>query len=321
MPRLELPDLPRPVSTRSRNAFTLIELLAIMATIAILISLLLPAIQSAREAARRNQCQSNLKQFGLAMHNYLIAYNVLPTGLGGDKRYSLHVMLLPYMDQGVIYHSFNMSLLAADASSPGPNSTGVYAQIGVLACPSDPYVKAPETNYAGNLGDNRAAYRPNGVFEVKPVGFQQITDGTSGTVAMAEFLVGRTDQVERLRAVFWPNDFATGPPLSLIQFSGRCFTLDGMEARGNIKGMLWTLGLRECTLYDHTLPINQPSCVSTASSKEVAVATTATSLHPGGANCLFADGSVRFLKEVINPAVWRGLGTRNGGEVISAASY
>jgi prepilin-type processing-associated H-X9-DG protein len=225
------------------------------------------------------------------------------------------------MDQAPIYHSFNMSLFAANASSPGPNSTSVYAQIGLLACPSDFSVRVPMTNYAGNLGDNRAAYKPNGIFEIRAIGFQEIIDGTTDTVAMSEFIVGRAEQIDRLRSVFWPTDFSTGPPLSLNQFAARCLTLEGMEARSNIKGMLWTLGQREFTLYDHTLPINDPSCASTASSKEVAVATTATSLHPSGANCLFADGHVRFLSERINPSVWRSLGTRNGGEVISGASY
>lgn len=324
MTRPESPNLAVSVRSRGRSALTLIELLVTISIIAILIGLLLPAVQSAREAARRNQCQSNLRQFGLAMNNYASTYNLLPSGHGGTNRYSLHVALLPYLDQAVVFHCFNMSLFAADASSPGPNSTAVYAQIGVLECPSDPFVKTPMTNYAGNLGDNRAAYTPegNGVFDVEPIGFQQITDGASNTVAMSEFLVGLMDhRIERLRTFFWPTDFATGPPLSLAQFSARCYELEGMQPMSNIKGVLWTLGQREFTLYDHTLPINWPSCGSTVSSKVVAGATTATSLHPGGANCLFADGHVRLLSGGINPAVWRGLGTRNGGEVFSSTSY
>ncbi|MGC8641788.1 MAG: DUF1559 domain-containing protein [Isosphaeraceae bacterium] len=299
------------------RGFTLVECLVVFAVIGILLSLLLPAVQSAREAARRNQCQCNLKQFGLALQEYASVYGVMPSGLGGEKHYSLHVALLPYYEQAPLYNAFNMSVFAADVSSPGPNSTAVYARLGILTCPSDPYSVSPMTNYAGNLGDNRAAYKPNGVFEGPPVGFQQITDGASMTAAMSEFLVGRPERVERLRSVFWPADFATGPPLDLRQFSTRCFNLTGMIPAQNIKGRLWTLGLREFTLYDHTLPINQPTCTSTVHSTEVAGSTTATSLHPGGADCLFADGHVRFLSQEIDPSVWRALGTRNGGEVIS----
>lgn len=303
------------------RGFTLIELLVVVAILGVLIALLLPAIQAAREAARRSKCANNLKQFGLACHNYASTHHVLPMGRIGAPSYSLHVALLPHLDQGPLFDAFNMSILAADVSSPGPNSTGIYAKLDFLLCPSDPQAKSPMTSYAGCLGDHRSAFTPNGVFEVGPVTLAAIKDGTSGTVAMSEFLVGRGDRVERLRAHFAPTDMLDGPPADLEQFSARCRSLAGMEPAANIKGMIWTLGQREHTLYDHTLPINNPSCVNTIASKEVAVATTATSLHPGGANGLFADGHVRFLSERIAPAIWRGLGTRNGGEAISSTAY
>jgi prepilin-type N-terminal cleavage/methylation domain-containing protein/prepilin-type processing-associated H-X9-DG protein len=304
------------------RAFTLIELLVTLAIIGLLIALLLPAVQAAREAARRSQCVNHLRQFGLAIQGYIAVDGAMPTGLGGDKRYSLHVVLLPFLDQGPLYQSFNMSVFAADASSPGPNDTSFNARLDLLSCPSDPYVKSPMTNYAGCLGDHRAAFKPNGVFEISPVRPQAITDGTSTTAAMSEFLVGRPDQIERLRTYFVPSDLTVGPPAGLAQFSARCRALDKMTpAPMMVKGMIWTLGQRDYTLYDHTLTINQPSCVNTTASKEVAVATTATSLHPHGANCLFADGHARFLNQGVNETVWRALGTKNGGELISSSAY
>ena len=177
------------------------------------------------------------------------------------------------------------------------------------------------TNYAGCYGDHRSWFKPNGVFESSPVNIASITDGTSETVAMSEFLVGIPDQVQRLRSIFAPSIYGGDPPATLDQFAARCRSLDRMEPASNLKGFPWTRGQREMTLYDNGLPINQPTCRNTAGSTEAAGASTATSLHPGGANVLFADGHVRFLNEGIAAPVWRALGTRAGGEVVSAIGY
>ena len=135
----------QPVSSRpSRRGFTLIELLVVIAIIAILISLLLPAVQQAREAARRSQCANNLKQIGIAMHSYHDAYQSLPWGSGpyGWNDWSMHILLLPYMEQGPVYASLNFNLLnqGDTASYQGylANTTGVCVRIAGFLCPSAP---------------------------------------------------------------------------------------------------------------------------------------------------------------------------------------
>lgn len=311
-------SIDRPERRLSRHpAFTLIEVLVVLSIIGLLIALLLPAVQSAREAARRSQCANNLRQLGLASENYVSVHKVFPLGRNGLMSYSPHVALLPFLEQQVLYTALNLSIPAADQSTPGPNSTAVFAGLAVLACPSDPLAIPPMTNYAGCLGDFRSAYAPNGVFEVRPVSFSSITDGSAATVAMSEFLVGRVDAVDRLRTRFKPLDFLNGPPETLDQFVNRCRTLNNMTPDFSVpKGKIWTLGARDYTLYDHVLTVNDPSCLNTFSSSEVLASTTAASLHSLGANCLFADGHVRFLSSTIRTVVWRAMGTRNGGEII-----
>lgn len=308
---------------RERRGFSLIEILVVVAVIGILVALLIPAVQAAREAARRAECINHLKQFGLALHAYSATHHVFPSGLGEDMRYSLHVMLLPSLEQRPVYDAFNMSFRAVDQSYPGPNATALYSRIGLLTCPSDPESNPPMTSYAGCLGDHRSPYvrGGNGVFVARPIGPHQITDGLSSTVAMSEFLVGRHDEVERLRSIYLPNDFR-GPAQDLVQFRIRCRALDRMvPTLLQIKGRLWTHGLREHTLYDHTMTANQPSCNNTVSSPDVAGSTTATSNHNNGVNGLFADGHVKFLTDGIDPRVWGALGTRNGGEIVEATTY
>jgi prepilin-type processing-associated H-X9-DG protein len=207
----------------------LIELLVVIAIIAVLIALLLPAVQQAREAARRSQCKNNLKQFGLALHNYHEAFSTFPegefdpsnlaapgnSGWGGWCGFSTHVMLLPYLDQGPLYNRLNFMINCCSYStqypSPaqgGPNmpagtNDGVLdnVRLPIFLCPSDPgtnrFVAA--NNYAGSMGpgfcwstwtgDNRA--NNVGVFVVcKNVSIASILDGTSNTIGVGEILTG-----------------------------------------------------------------------------------------------------------------------------------
>ena len=141
---------------KRRAAFTLIELLVVIAIIAVLIALLLPAVQSAREAARRAQCTNNLKQIGLAMHNYHISIECFPMSMGLDSpgfgypepvSYSGLSMLLPYMEQTVIFNAINYSLLRGD---PG-NNTATATSVNSFLCPSDPQQSNLPAGQAGNL--------------------------------------------------------------------------------------------------------------------------------------------------------------------------
>ncbi len=127
--------------------------------------------------------------------------------------------------------------------------------------------------------------------------------------------------MDPLRSNFAPANMF-GPPEGLAQFSAQCRGLyDMVPAPATVKGMIWTLGQRNFTLYDHVLTPNEPTCANTATSTEVAGATTATSLHPGGVNGLFADGHVQFFKDGIDTTVWRALATRNGAEIFPSDAY
>ena len=193
----------------TKRGFTLIELLVVIAIIAVLIALLLPAVQMAREAARRVQCTNNLKQIGLALHAYVESKGVLCFGQGPEPTsawngWSSHVMLLPYMEQKTLYDSLNFDV--PDGSAPGAveNSTGQRVAIATFLCPSDTdrlIAPAGHNNYYGCTGSNPkmndgittgvfgGMYGP-GPYVPTTVGLQAITDGTSQTAAFSERVMG-----------------------------------------------------------------------------------------------------------------------------------
>jgi prepilin-type N-terminal cleavage/methylation domain-containing protein len=139
-----------------RKAFTLIEVLVVMAIIGLLVALALPAVHSAREAGRRAQCINNLRQMGIALHSYASAYGVLPCGQGGRGQ-SMLVSVLPYLDQNRLYHAFNFDLGVGELDA---NRTAIATRVATLLCPSDPaaWRQFAPTNYAGNL--RWAIHRP-----------------------------------------------------------------------------------------------------------------------------------------------------------------
>ena len=309
--------------------FTLIELLVVISIIAVLFGLLLPAVQAAREAARRASCMSNLKQYGIAMHAYHTTHGMLPAGVTASF-YSLHVAFLPYMEQSTLFNSVNFDFLAVGAVYE-QNSTVSKTKLATLWCPSDPLTPQVEgrTNYVGCYnGGIKVGELTNGVFGYPNVRFSGILDGLSSTVAMSEFLVGELDKMDRLRTTFVTPDGTpdgTAPaPGGVEGFLRRCKGLVGMIPFPYvIKGNQWMVGQLSSTLYSHNLPVNSPSCNISLSeiTSMASEAVSATSLHPGGANCLFADGHGSFVRETVDTLVWRALATRNGGELISAGAY
>ncbi|WP_158633445.1 DUF1559 domain-containing protein [Tautonia sociabilis] len=313
------------ISGRSccRHAFTLVECLVVLAIIALLIAIVVPAVQMAREAGRRAQCANNLRQFGLALANYASTVGSFPLGYGGQG-YSAHAALLPYMDQKPLYDALNFDV-GSSFFPPPENWTVAVLTPGTFLCPSDTQPQFNQgigfTSYAGNRGVGVQKYGYNGVFSgpfespIKPSG---INDGLSNTVAISEWLFGPANPLVRdaRRSVF-----KTIPPLDqpeeFDRFAEACHNIDLRTAPTNapFRGMNWLFGEFNFSLYNHTLSPNDHSC--TNGSGFQTGAWTATSLHPGGVNAAFADGHVRFVKDSTERNLWRALGSRNGGEAIS----
>jgi len=294
----------------SRRGFTLVELLCTIAVIGVLVGLILPAVQMAREAARRSQCVNNLKQIGLAVHGYASDKNVIAQGVNGFSHFG---MLLPYCEERALYDSLNFSLEPFSIE----NRTSATSTLSSLLCASEsvrPEV-AGQTSYAGNAGAGFDGYRPrsNGMFGDHPVRFADVTDGTTSTALISEWRLGPGFGVrDAKRSVF------DSPKLILDfePFARACQSIDTATAALNAsKGESWLQAGSPSTLYNHILGPNDRSC--TNSTLVQIGAWTSGSLHNGGSNTLFADGHVQFVKDGVSLATWRAMGTRDGNELIS----
>jgi prepilin-type N-terminal cleavage/methylation domain-containing protein/prepilin-type processing-associated H-X9-DG protein len=339
-----------------RRAFTLIELLVVIAIIAVLIALLLPAVQAAREAARRSQCLNNLKQLGLAIHNYYTTIGSLPPGYlfkGGWDQWSSSVCILSQVEQGNLYNSLNFVNVNNPGSPNNPaNSTVFGAQIVLFLCPSDldrlVNNGLSHNNYCGNWGSipQRYSTSPNGPFgggpnePSGPIGFQGITDGLSNTACYSERVKGIGDgsQLDYAPAsdgtkpsanqyvVAQTADVTTSP----VGFYTACNSLSPAGATIGTYGAIggfWYEMLNGNVCYTHVMPPNSTTCAykynnaGTLDAHHPQGALTASSRHPGVVNVLFCDGSTRSVKGTVSTNVWWALGTRAGGEVISSDSY
>jgi len=364
------------MKTRSRGAFTLIELLVVIAIIAVLIALLLPAVQAAREAARRAQCVNNLKQIGLALHNYHQTANSFPMGMSlawspPDGAYadwtdwSAHALLLPYLEQTPLYNSANFSWPCCfwpDTTADLINSTVYLTRIGGFLCPSDGNAGVANiNNYHASQGTTVANgfHTVNGLFtlsdpdRVQPCptfGLRDALDGSSTTIAFGEAIVGIPGRGNTTRAngVNTGGDTAsfrnasTGldvqnkTPAALQAALQACndkwksLTSTSTNGQGmkTQRGQVWALGERAYTMFNTVIPPNSkdyPWSLCKLGSLGSAPGETqfinASSYHPGGANFVFGDGSVKFIKDSINMQTYWALGTRALGEVISSDAY
>jgi prepilin-type N-terminal cleavage/methylation domain-containing protein/prepilin-type processing-associated H-X9-DG protein len=342
-----------------RSAFTLIELLVVISIIAVLIALLLPAVQSAREASRRAQCSNNLKQIGLSIHNYESAFKVLPFGKGDSyatslpgtpvyARWSTNSQLLMFIEQGNLFNSINFNLPPETPGMAGAvpfmpayqnpnreNATASRTQVATFLCPSDGPPLAEwtgGTSYLGNqqtwacdLGESQSSTldpteTPRGIFYWRSaVRFSDVTDGLSNTAFFSEKIRGtgtpnpKTDMLVMPVASSLNDTFqqCAALPLTALPLTSR-------------QGMSWVMGEMCCTTYNHVATPNSRTCASLGfpgTMANMAMQVPPSSNHPGGVNILFGDGTVRFVKSAVALSTWRALGTRNGGEVVSADSY
>ena len=362
------------MKTETRRGFTLIELLVVIAIIAVLIALLLPAVQAAREAARRAQCSNNLKQIGLAMHNYHSGVGTFPLGgsyvpgysAGALQRWgtwSAQAMMLGYLEQMPMYNSANFSW--AVGMGPGwiMNSTVTARSLNAFICPSDglsPIVPSTASlscwqwsglinNYLASVGTSTlytGGVATTGVFtQAGPAyGVQAITDGTSSTIAFGESLVGDLT----IQNVKWRDGPVTGTAcsgggpfydastnmaavlidLQVCQAGFQNPSPTSTTGKYNEKGFRWAEDMGGMTLFNTIVPPTSTTYVFTycALSTSNNNATdgqyqNANSNHPGGANFLFADGSVHWIKSTINLRTYWMLGTKADGDVLSADSY
>ncbi len=332
-------------SSRGRSGFTLIELLVVIAVIGILVALLLPAVQAAREAARRMQCGSNLKQLGLALHNYESTYRMWPAhssfpspGPGyRTPRGSWITRILPYIEQEGLFTLYNQNLNWHDPL----NDAAVKARLPIVTCPSAPnrdgfewtilvgYANAstttptltPRTFYYGattdytNIGGIGSALNNSlppasklgdplnsGILKANAVSLAEVTDGLSNTILVSE-CAGRPLLYQKGRVVpdgttpkTWSGTASVTRPLptgGVWSSHSKGFLIDGAQPNG----------------FTNTVPGR--CSVNCSNDNEI------YAFHPGGANALFADGSVRLLEASISMQTLIALATRSGGEVVS----
>lgn len=324
---------------RPRRAFTLIELLVVIAIIAVLIALLLPAVQQAREAARRTQCRNNLKQMGLALHNYAGTFtDVLPRGAYvqrglscccqnqiDDPGHTVHTMLLPYIDQQPLYNKYNMNVpYHALVNRPLINT-----RIPTYLCPSaDP--KPSDTTSVANISTTPA------VFQVQPHTYPG-AGSNHGWGWCGRHSGGASDEMG-IFAARWgiqEQGGAVTPETSLklasikdgtsntMAFSE---TAQGLCPRGgptktqnsvygtNARGKGWGVPFYASTAFSICSICTPNSCLSTYNGY---FDSTVASYHAGGVHVALADGAVRFVSDNVNGAVWHNLGTPKGNEVVT----
>ncbi|MCC6492363.1 MAG: DUF1559 domain-containing protein [Pirellulales bacterium] len=328
-PRINLPP----------RGFTLVELLVVIAIIGVLIALLLPAVQAAREAARRGQCQNNLKQIGLATHQYHDTHGQLPPSFISQAAtphdsWCVQARLLPYMEQGAIYRGINFNLSYKDPSQAVGGTHISSLRVPVYRCPSEMGPEQREDgainwfpiNYGANLGqwfifDPATKEAGDGAFAANGRhGFDGVTDGTSNTLCFGEV---KTFQAY-LREGKNPSQFNAPIPATAAEVAGfgGDFKPDSghtewTDARAHQTGMTAVFAPNTVVEYSkdgNVYDVDFNSAREGNSNAITYAAVTARSYHSGIVNVSLLDGSVRGVADGIALPVWRALATRAGEE-------
>ena len=316
---------------RSRRAFTLIEILVVIAIISILLALLIPAVQAGRHAAWRTQCANNLRQFGIAISGYTDLNQMLPQGANAQF-FSVHATVLPFLELTSLYDHINFSSGESYGliGESDPNFTVAVTTVLTFLCPANSTV-APatirdwgpqaRTNYVCNGGYDLSSGSCNGVFHdganssaaSRCFRLGAVTDGLHRTIAMSEWVLGEKSLAigDVLSATF-DLPLVT---LSLDDLTATCRQA-AADNRPTINGKLcfWTSGIYGFTIFNSVLGPFEKTCAIDGTIGDGAI--SVASRHQGVANVLFLDGHVEPFRKEVNLATWRALSTRQGAEVV-----
>lgn len=341
--------------SRKNRAFTLIELLVVIAIIGVLIALLLPAVQAAREAARRAQCVNNLKQFGLAIHNYESATGVIPPGriwaprpgrpptdfptiFSGTPNTPWFCLMLGNLEQQALHNAFNFDLGSEGYAGPGlapaagyfANSTVAATKLALFQCPSDEARMFQITpSYQGGLlsgpimtKGNYAVSWGNTNWRQNTVGTQDYLQSAFGhdkNVTIAKIKDGLSNTVFCAEVLQGDLYDVRGVMWSSVPGGASFMTRFTPNKFDDYLGLASGGDQLNQPIFCVSEPVAQLPCASANSDNQAFAASR--SRHPGGVNVLYGDGSVKFVKESIIHPVWVAINTIRGGEAISADSY
>jgi prepilin-type N-terminal cleavage/methylation domain-containing protein/prepilin-type processing-associated H-X9-DG protein len=324
-----------------KPGFTLVELLVVIAIIGILIALLLPAVQAAREAGRRTQCQNNLHQLALACHNYHDVNTFLPVGrVRAEGSWGHLAKIMPFIEQTTTAGLINLNF------SPGDpiNRAAREVQMPFLLCPSDQYLLLGaagsnhpgwgKNNYKGNAGNRTGDFinanrgeDNNGIFLTDNIiNMGSIIDGTTNTAMYSEMAKGDGDDnvITPFSDWFAINVAGNPPTVAAVLNACRSVTFStGPTNQISRSGRNWVYGNYIPSRYNHIMLPNTWSCSRTTGGQLDAQvnnqggATTASSYHPTGVNVAMCDGSVRFIRQTIDFNTWWAIGSRDQGDIVS----